>query len=236
MLAVAEGEGLPHFAVDAARLRDAATYTAAVIRQNYPTLKIPHHARWRHFAAGGVDRWGALRSTLGGMDAAEIARLRVELCVVSVLLDAGAGSGWRYRDGAAEFSRSEGLGIASLDAFRAGLFSTDGSPKADAAGLARIDAASLGRAFQVTHANPLTGLDGRASLLRRLGTALLARPDLFPGGRIGGLYDALAECREVAAAHIVSVLLDGLGRHLALPHRDRRPAARRRLAPLRSAR
>ena len=211
MLALAEADGLPHLAVDRARLHDAAKYTAAIIRQNYPTLDIPHHARWRHFAAGGVDRWAALRSTLAGEDAAGIARLRVELCVVSVLLDAGAGPGWRYQEGAAEFSRSEGLGIASLHAFRRGLFSGDGSPMADAAGLIRIDAASLGRAFQVSDANPLTGLEGRAALLRRLGTALLTRPDLFPEGRIGGLYDVLAQGRQVAAASIVSVLLEGLG-------------------------
>ena len=131
--------------------------------------------------------------------------------MVSVLLDAGAGPGWRYQEGAAEFSRSEGLGIASLHAFRRGLFSGDGSPMADAAGLIRIDAASLGRAFQVSDANPLAGLEGRAALLRRLGTALLTRPDLFPEGRIGGLYDVLAQGPQVAAASIVSVLLEGLG-------------------------
>ena len=34
-----------------------ADYIAAVIRENYPDLAIPYHGRWRHFAAGGIDRW-----------------------------------------------------------------------------------------------------------------------------------------------------------------------------------
>ncbi|MBC7799150.1 MAG: DUF1688 family protein, partial [Gemmatimonadaceae bacterium] len=173
-----------HFDADIDRLAAAADYTAAIILRQYPTLDIPHHARWRHFSTGGVDRWAALRDTLGAQDAAAVARTRVDLCVTSVLLDAGAGPGWRYRESGTGqvLSRSEGLGVASLDAFRAGLFAAAGGMQADAAGLARIDAAALGAAFQVTADNPLAGLEGRAALLRRLGTAVSARPDLFPGG------------------------------------------------------
>ncbi len=213
MLAVAEAGGLPHFDVKPGRLPAVADYTAAVIRQNYPTLEIPHHARWRHFRTGGVDRWGAFRDELGQIDPAALARVRIELCVVSVLLDAGAGPQWRYKADAAglELSRSEGLGVASLDAFRARLFSSTGAPRADTAGLTGITAASLGRAFQVSEDNPLAGLEGRAALLRQLGTVVQSRPDLFPDGRLGGLYDRLARTGTVAAASIVDVLLDGLG-------------------------
>ena len=213
MLAVAEAGGLPHLDVDLDRLPAVADYTAAVVRAAYPSLDIPHHARWRHFSAGGVDRWGALRDALGDLDAAELARVRVDLCVVSVLLDAGAGPGWSYREAGTglALARSEGLAVASLDAFRAGLFSADGLPRADAAGLSRVDAAALGRAFQVSDSNPLAGLDGRAALLRRLGAALLARPDLFGPGRVGHLFDALAGDGTVPAAAILAALLDGLG-------------------------
>lgn len=205
--------GLLHLDVDPERLPAAADYTAAVIRRNYPSLDIPHHARWRHFAVDGVDRWAALRAALGDNDPAAIGRIRIELCVTSVLLDAGAGSAWRYREPGSGLvlARSEGLGVASLDAFRAGLFAEDGTPRADAAGLLRVDAAALGAAFQVSDANPLAGLDGRAALLRSLGAALLARPDLFPGGRIGGLFDVLAGSGTVAAADILAALLEGLG-------------------------
>ena len=213
MLGAAEGEGLPHLAVDAARLPACADYVAAVIRRNYPALDIPHHARWRHFAAGGVDRWRALLPLPQAGEGAEMARTRVDLCVVSVLLDAGAGPDWRYHEAGTgqTLARSEGLGVASLHAFASGLFSGDGSLRADAAGLARVEAGALGQAFQVTPDNPLPGLEGRAALLRSLGGALLTRPDLFAGGRPGGLFDALARPGTVRAAAILQALLDGLG-------------------------
>ena len=65
MLAVAEAGGLLHLDVDLDRLPAVADYTAAVVRAADPALSIPHHARWRHFSVGGVDRWGALRDALG---------------------------------------------------------------------------------------------------------------------------------------------------------------------------
>ncbi len=233
MLALAEAGRLAHFMVDVTRLDDVAAYVAAVVRCAYPDLRIPHHARWRHFAAGGVDRWGALGAALSGLDAAEAARLRVELCVVSVLLDAGAGADWRYAEPGTGLvlARSEGLAVASLHAFEAGLFAGKGGMRADAAGLARIDAAALARAFMVDDSNPMPGLEGRAALLRRLGAALLARPDLFgrDDPRVGGLFDHLVSTseeqapgsprlgeegaggRQVAASNILATVLDGLG-------------------------
>jgi len=215
MLALAEADGLRHFTVDLARLDDAAAYVASVVRGAYPDLRIPHHARWRHFAAGGIDRWRPLGAALADLGAAEAARARVELCVVSVLLDAGAGS-WRYAEPGTglTLSRSEGLAVASLRAFEAGLFAADGEMRADAGGLARIDAAALARAFQVDDANPMPGLEGRAALLRGLGAALLARPDLFgrDDPRVGRLFDHLAGGRAtVAARDILAAVLDGFG-------------------------
>jgi len=233
MLALAEAGRLAHFTVDLARLDDVAAYVAAVVRRAYPDLRIPHHARWRHLTAGGVDRWRALGAALSGLDAAEVARVRVELCVVSVLLDAGAGADWRYAEPGTGLvlARSEGLAVASLRAFEAGLFAGEGGMRADAAGLARIDAAALARAFTVDDSNPMPGLEGRAALLRRLGGALLARPDLFgrDGPRVGGLFDHLVSTseehapgsprlgeegaggRQVAASNILATVLDGLG-------------------------
>jgi len=215
MLALAEADGLRHFTVDLARLDDAAAYVAPVVRTAYPGLRIPHHARWRHFAAGGIDRWGPLGAALADLGAAEAARARVELCVVSVLLDAGAGS-WRYAEPGTglTLSRSEGLAVASLRAFEAGLFAAEGGMRADAGGLARIDAAALARAFQVDEGNPMPGLEGRAALLRGLGAALLARPDLFghDDPRIGRLFDHLAGDRAtVAARDILAAVLDSFG-------------------------
>ena len=213
MLALAEADALPHFAVQPGRLPAVADYTAAVIRSAYPSLAIPHHARWRHFAAAGVDRWAALGRALGPMDPAALARVRIDLCVVSVLLDAGAGPGWSFREPGTGLlvSRSEGLAVASVHAFRAGLFSSRRAPEADAPGLQAVTAAALGEAFGVCEGNPLAGLEGRAALLRNLGGALTERPDLFPGARVGGLFDALATSGALQAADLLAALLDGLG-------------------------
>ena len=213
LLALAEADALDHFAMRTERIDAAAAYVVETIRTRHPDLAIPYHARWRHFSAGGRDRWGEMAAGLADRGSVAVARLRVELCIVSVLLDAGAGAAWRYRaaDGAV-LARSEGLAVASLEAFRAGLFSDDPRDplRADAQALARLDATGLGRAFGVAPDNPLDGLEGRAALLRNLGAAVTARPDLF-GGRLGGLFDHLAVSGTVEAAGILAAILDGLG-------------------------
>ena len=219
LLGLGELDRLPGFTLHPERLDDAVQATVEAMQANYPNFAIPYHSRWRHFAAGGRDRWGALAATLDGVPGAEVARRRMDLCVVSVLLDAGAGPRWRYREAGTSqaLARSEGLAVASLDAFRAGLFSSDPAQplQADADGLAQVSAAALASAFQVDDLNPLDGLEGRAALLRSLGAALRARPDLFgalpprPGRLLDRLHgefdDGLIPVRSILAA-----LLDGL--------------------------
>src|ERR1700737_406423 len=56
---VAEGRS-PHFELDEERLATVAQYVADVTRETYPDLNIPYHSRWRHFSAGGIDRWNEL--------------------------------------------------------------------------------------------------------------------------------------------------------------------------------
>lgn len=212
LLALGEADALPHFTVHPERLDGVAEYVAGVIRLAHPDLRIPHHARWRHFQAGGLDRWADLARRLPG-DSAEVARTRIDLCVVSVLLDAGAGPEWRYTEPGtgAMLARSEGLAVAGLHAFAAGLFSGDGTPRVDASGLERLDAPALARAFQAGENNPLAGLEGRAALMRNLGAALRANPALFgPDGRPGGLFDA-PRGPAVAAPDLLAAVLHGLG-------------------------
>ncbi|HEY0325048.1 MAG TPA: DUF1688 family protein, partial [Allosphingosinicella sp.] len=174
-----------------------------VTRQSYPDLDIPFHARWRHFLAG--------EPQLPPRDqAAARARAAFDLVILSVLLDAGAGPEWRYRDGDVTFTRSEGLAVASQRMFEAGAFSTG-------AKLAELQAETLATGFQVSDANPLVGLDGRAALIRRLGAQVVARPDLFAiegTPRPGGLYDVLASRAaggKLPAAAILELLLEALG-------------------------
>jgi len=217
VLAAAQDGRTRHFRVDRARLAHAADVVADVTRRRYPSLAIPYHSRWRHFEAGGVDRGGELAQALAGRDAAAAARARIDLAVVSVLLDAGAGRAWRYAETetAQTFTRSEGLGVASWRAFMAGAFSArrDDPLRVDAAALARIEPETLARLFQVTEANPLVGLDGRAALLQRLGTALMQGREFFGAdARPGGLYDTLTAhgAESVSAAALLRALLDGL--------------------------
>ncbi|BAH48635.1 URC4/urg3 family protein [Rhodococcus opacus] len=208
------------FDVDDGALQTAAGEVVDVTHARYPDLKIPFHSRWRHFEAGGVDRKAELDARLAALDAPGRARAMIDLAVVSVLLDAGAGPDWQYREEASgqRFARSEGLGVASWHAFLGGLFSSDGAQplRVDAAGLRGLDADRLAQAFQVGPSNPLVGLEGRVLLLRRLGEALAVQPDVFGlHGRPGGLFDLLVApqvpgAATVAAHDILSQLLTSL--------------------------
>lgn len=215
LLERARADESPWFLVHDSALPAAAETVADLTRHRFPDLRIPFHSRWRHFEAGGVDRTAVLRARVAG-SGADLARVLIDLAVVSVLLDAGSGPDWRYRetDTGQTLSRSEGLGVASWHAFTAGLFSSDPARplQADADGLLAFDAEKLADAFQVCPSNPLTGFAGRVALLRRLGEALHQAPQIFgPAGRPGGLYDAVVSTSGVVAAHdILSVLLKSL--------------------------
>ncbi|MBL8525463.1 MAG: URC4/urg3 family protein [Betaproteobacteria bacterium] len=218
---VSRGES-KYFAFHAERLAPTAAYVAQVIRERYPDLKVPYHSRWRHFEAGGVDRWNPVFNSQGlaeHHDRDERARARIDLVIPSVLLDAGAGPKWTYRDplSGQTLSRSEGLGVASLAVFARGLLSDHRTLplRSDAAALSRITAKQIGEVFQVSEANPLVGLDGRTSLLRRLGDIASVTPAVFGSeGRLGNLYDYLkrhAQDNKIEAGFILETLLRALG-------------------------
>ena len=205
-------------------LDDAARTVAEVTRERYPWDTIPYHSRWRHFEAGGVDRLKQLDQLLGKrIDARQRARAHIDLVLVSVLLDAGAGPDWHYTEPASggRFTRSEGLAVASFHAFTSGLFSSnpDHPLQVDSAGLRGLVTDRLGDAFQVSDVNPLVGLAGRAVLLRRLGEAMSEQPETFgDDGRPAGMFDALVAplgaaappTAEITAHQILSLLLETL--------------------------
>jgi hypothetical protein len=213
--------GLSHFTIDLDRMDDVAQAVLAITRKAYPTLDVPFHARWRHFVTGGIDHWAGLANAASWPDRAARARAEFDLAIVSVLLDAGAGAAWRYRDATSgeSIGRSEGLAIASLDMFAAGLFSRDARTpfRADADVLAKLPLASLTSAFQVSEVNPLLGLQGRTDLLRRLGKQVSEHREVFglhDTPRPGGLFDhiaAQANGGAIAAPAILSQVLDQLG-------------------------
>jgi len=198
MLDLAVAGDVEGWTVDLDRLPATADLVASVTRERFPTLDIPFHARWRHFVAGAP--------ALSEGDPADRARAAFEFAILSVLLDAGAGPGWRYVDprSGRTFNRSEGLAVASQRMVETGALNE----------IANLETETLARGFQVSEENPLLGLDGRAALLRRLGAQIRARPDLFVGGRLGGLYDVLAARADegtLPASAILELLLDALG-------------------------
>ena len=208
---------LAHFAIELGALPAVVDKVVAVTRAAYPDLKIPVHGRTNHFRAGGVDRARAFDARLAGLSAAERARSWIDLIMVSVLLDAGAGDAWQFREpgSGVVVGRSEGLAVASLHAFEAGVFSSDRTHplRADAAGLAALDPHRFAQAFQVGPDNPLDGLDGRVGLVRALGAAIAAAPGTFPGGRPGGLVDSLAAGASggtIDSTQLLRALLEGL--------------------------
>jgi hypothetical protein len=195
------------FTVDANGLEAAVQATLDVTHRRFANpAAIPFHSRWRHFEAGGRHRWLALAERLAALPKDEVARRRMDLAVISVLLDAGAGPAWSYREpGTGEtYARSEGLGVASFHMFASGAFSRDpkGDPlRVDAERLAKLTPMDIAMGFQVKAHNPLLGLEGRAELLRKLGGVGLERP--------GVLFDIVAGS-EVTAESIFSAVLDKL--------------------------
>jgi hypothetical protein len=220
MLALGIEDSLPHFRIDMRRLDDAIAMVQAITLENYPKLDVPFHSRWRHFVIGGADRWAAIADRRVWRDGAQRARAEIDLAMVSVLLDAGAGPRWRYRDPVSgeSIGRSEGLALASLAMFAEGAFSADPADplRADAAVLAKLSAEALRAGFQVSDGNPLIGLEGRATLLRSLGRTVCAVPNIFATRdmpRPGGLLDRLVGLagHTVAAPVILAELLHHLG-------------------------
>ena len=218
------------FSVDANGLEAAVQATLAVTRERFPDpAAIPFHSRWRHFEAGGRDRWAALAPRLAALPEDEVARRRMDLAIVSVLLDAGAGADWTYREpGTGEaYARSEGLGVASFHMFANGLFSRDAARdplRVDAERLLALTPMDIAMGFQVKAHNPMVGLEGRAGLLRKLGGVGLDRP--------GALFDVIRKEGGTARAEaILAAVLDRLSPIWPLPMGDVWPHAGIGLVP-----
>jgi hypothetical protein len=210
---VRNGGGL--FVVDDDAIDACAQRVVDVTLERYPTLDIPYHSRWRHFrTAEATVLETQLLELLSGLDPLEAARVGFDLVIPSVLLDAGAGPDWAFHptDSEVPVGRSEGLGLASLDMFLSGAFSSDGSARTDAAALSALSEEQLRLGFQVSDDNLLVGLSGRLDLLGRLGSAITSQPAVFPNGRPGDLISSLISTSEhrVSARDLLGLVLDAL--------------------------
>lgn len=212
---------LEHFTIDMDSLGPAAQVVSELVRVSYADLNVPFHARWRHFVIGARDLWAERGAQAGWANPAAKARAEFDLAIVSVLLDAGAGAGWKYLDVATEqvVTRSEGLAVASLRMFEAGAFSSDSTDplRADAERLMRLSHEEIAGGMQSMVGNRLVGVEGRADLLASLGRAAAAKPKVFARedrARPGGLYDYLASLAEngrLPAPRILEALLEHMG-------------------------
>lgn len=197
MLQLAQQDQLNHFRYHPDELATTTSYVLAQLRRNYPDLDVPFHSRWRHFEVGGCDRLTQLQPHIAELSLRDQVKTLYELAITSVLLDAGAGPSWQYREAATgqTWKRSEGLAIASFRLFMAGGFSSD--PKhpyqADAVGLQSLTPDHVAHYFQVTADNDLVGMEGRSQLLRTLGQIVATTPAVFgrEAPRLGNLVDYL---------------------------------------------
>lgn len=215
LLHYAKQDQLRYFSVHPERLTATADFVIEVIQEQYPTLNIPYHSRWRHFEAGGKPRISKLLEQAGPLSADEQGKILYELVILSVFLDAGAGPSWRYKESETgiEYTRSEGLALASLSLYQKGYFSAlPREPfRVDASRLIALSEEELSQGFQVNATNPLAGLSGRTALLNRLGTTLQEYKTYFGDeGRLGEFYtyvSSLKTKQRLTATHIFQAVL-----------------------------
>lgn len=213
---VAKSGKLSHFDLHEEKLDEVVDFVASVIKRDFGPDKfhtIPPHGRWQHFEVGNVPRITSIMDTWEeeGCDVTEKTRRLIDLFFVSVLLDAGAGDDWRYKEPASGqvYERSEGIAVASLDMFNELAFTTDTTPTVNGNGLKQLDTDKLAQGFQVSDSNPMLGVDSRAALLRSLGQSLLDHPNVFGAeGRPGNLVDYLVKTAGESSELDILVLWD----------------------------
>ena len=212
--------GKTNYIVHPEKLDEVAKFVTAVTLENYPNLNIPFHSRWNHFNVGNFDRLTELKLALTRFTTNQRTKSKIDLVVLSVLLDAGAGIRWRYleKNTGKEYTRSEGLAVASLRMFLSGLFSSEKENpyQVNAERLKSLTLDEFAQGLQVTEKNFLIGLEGRLKLLQNLGETLLKDSDLFgsENPRIGNMLDYLQEkcpTGNVTATLILRTLQQGLG-------------------------
>ncbi len=203
-----------------AKVAEMADFVLEVINDNYPKGDIPFHSRWGHFMVGGIDRVAKeVDPKLKHLSPIDQAKAKLDLVITSVLLDAGAGSEWKYFENSTQksYNRSEGLGVASLYLFLSGAMSSQpGVLQVDANGLEQLTLETLGKAFQVSHENPLLGLEGRLLLLKNLSKTMQDPKNarFFANGRPSDLLDYNLKKSldgKIKASDLLRSVLDALG-------------------------
>mmetsp|Transcript_9329 Transcript_9329/g.14379 ORF Transcript_9329/g.14379 Transcript_9329/m.14379 type:complete len:814 (-) Transcript_9329:129-2570(-) len=203
---------LEHFELHLEKMPDVVNFVKEVIAKNYPggmdTVK--PHSRVRHLE--NVPAYQEFVQNMHALDPYEQTRRLLDLVTVSVLVDAGAGSGWKYYQNGQQYKSSEGLAVASLDMFLDGAFSSDQALKHRVNSYQLIHNLSKDafcKGFQVHEKeNPLMSVDGRFQLLKKLGTCLEQNPQYFGSElqRPGNMLDyVLSKATVVESGYKVSL-------------------------------
>lgn len=212
-----------YFKLNLSSMPKVVEFLCGIIERDYGSNydSIPPHGRWQHVNAGGHTRLESLVTQwrLDGVDEVEISRKLLDLILVSVLVDAGAGNVWSYNVNGETYNRSEGLAVASYHMFVDGALSdnpSDDPYKVNGQKLKNMTMEEFCQGFQISDSNPLSGLEGRLNLIRKLGEALVSNPVTFgPEARPGCMVDYLhgicdQETNTVGLPDVWNTLMDGL--------------------------
>lgn len=197
VLRIAEEGQLSCFNYDDTAIPNVVQYVQRTILTRSPNLDIPNHSRLNHFKVGNFNRIDLLKLPSSKI---EQAKTLFECVFLSVLLDAGAGNVWRYRELSTNeiYTRSEGLGLASFYGFTEGHFSDKQSGYVTQASVEKLDLPTFESIFQITTNNPLIGVEERLKLIHRLAGILNNKAEIFgPEKRLGNFMSwVLSDCHD----------------------------------------
>ena len=178
------------FKIDLNALDQCCEFVLSNAKQQYPNFDVPFHSRFRHYEMDNISRLSQLKTP----------QQQFELIIISVLLDAGAGTKWQFFESSSGkyYGRSEGLALAALEMYQQGYFSKTGNIQADSEGLAQITPEKIAQGMQHSEGNPLLGLEGRASLVRNIANIMQQKPNIFGKTQcLGDFYDHLLATAKI---------------------------------------
>ncbi len=201
-----------YFYIDDQSLEKCASLVADECRANYPSLKIPVHSRWRHFQIDKINLWEhyVRRHRLNSLSVTERAKTAIDLVFVSVLIDAGVDSQWRFSDSASgtDLDRSEGLAAASIKLFFEYLGSkSDTGFELSLDRLSQLGESEFAECFQISGDNPLTGMQGRLEILHNLGTVLRKSTKLTRPGDLMSIMAMHSPDGKISLAGMLQLIL-----------------------------